>query len=218
MPLLQFLVSLFTSHGYFAVFAVLLICGFGVPIPEDITLVAGGIIAGLGYANVHVMCAIGIVGALIGDSIMFLTGYHFGFRAIKLRWVSWLLTPRRYARAGKIQSLWQSADVHCAIPAWSAFADFSHCRHDSPRFIRAFHLAGWRSCADQRADLGVSRFFRCRKSRVVAAVDQAIQDRVADRSRAPRHRGRCVGVALLAASARCVATLAQATTGDTPMT
>lgn len=98
MPLLQFLVSLFTSHGYFAVFAVLLICGFGVPIPEDITLVAGGIIAGLGYANVHVMCAIGIVGALIGDSIMFLTGYHFGFRAIKLRWVSWLLTPRRYAR------------------------------------------------------------------------------------------------------------------------
>ncbi|MEO8459646.1 MAG: DedA family protein [Dokdonella sp.] len=98
MPLLQFLVSLFTSHGYFAVFAVLLICGFGVPIPEDITLVAGGIIAGLGYADVHVMCVVGIVGALIGDSVMFLTGYHLGFRAIKLRWISWLLTPRRYAR------------------------------------------------------------------------------------------------------------------------
>ena len=95
--MLDFLVSLFTQNGYAAVFIVLMICGFGLPIPEDITLVAGGVIAGLGYANVHLMVAIGIVGILAGDVLMFVLGRHYGERALRLRWVAYLLTPRRYA-------------------------------------------------------------------------------------------------------------------------
>ncbi len=95
--MLDFLVSLFTQNGYVAVFIVLMVCGFGLPIPEDITLVAGGVIAGLGYANVHLMVAIGIVGILAGDVLMFMLGRHYGERALRLRWVAYLLTPRRYA-------------------------------------------------------------------------------------------------------------------------
>ncbi len=95
--MLDFLVSLFTQNGYVAVFIVLMVCGFGLPIPEDITLVAGGVIAGLGYANVHLMAAIGIVGILAGDVLMFVLGRHYGERALRLRWVAYLLTPRRYA-------------------------------------------------------------------------------------------------------------------------
>lgn len=95
--MLDFLVSLFTQNGYVAVFIVLMVCGFGLPIPEDITLVAGGVIAGLGYANVHLMAAIGIVGILAGDVLMFMLGRHYGERALRLRWVAYLLTPRRYA-------------------------------------------------------------------------------------------------------------------------
>lgn len=98
MDLLDALVGFFTTNGYLAVFVVLMVCGFGVPIPEDITLVAGGIISGLGYANVHVMCAVGIAGVLTGDSLMFLVGRHFGTRALRLRWVAMLLTPARYAK------------------------------------------------------------------------------------------------------------------------
>ena len=98
MDLLDTLVRFFTENGYLAVFVVLMICGFGVPIPEDITLVAGGVIAGLGYVNVHVMCAVGLVGVLTGDSLMFIVGRVFGTRALRLRWVAYLLTPRRYAR------------------------------------------------------------------------------------------------------------------------
>ncbi|MFA7321111.1 MAG: DedA family protein [Dokdonella sp.] len=97
MVMLDFLVSLFTQNGYVAVFIVLMVCGFGLPIPEDITLVAGGVIAGLGYANVHLMVAIGIVGILAGDVLMFVLGRHYGERALRLRWVAYLLTPRRYA-------------------------------------------------------------------------------------------------------------------------
>jgi membrane protein DedA with SNARE-associated domain len=97
MEMLDLLISLFTENGYLAVFVILVICGFGLPIPEDISLVAGGVISGLGYANVHVMCAVGLAGVLSGDILMFMLGRIFGERALRLRWVACLLTPRRYA-------------------------------------------------------------------------------------------------------------------------
>ena len=39
---MEFLINFFSNYGYFAVLFVLIICGFGVPIPEDITLVING--------------------------------------------------------------------------------------------------------------------------------------------------------------------------------
>ncbi|SMC19474.1 membrane protein DedA, SNARE-associated domain [Andreprevotia lacus DSM 23236] len=97
METLQYLLPLFTDYGYLAVFLVLLICGLGVPIPEDITLVAGGIIAGLGFANVHWMFAVGMAGVLVGDTFMFFAGHHWGEGVLRWRWVARLLTPARYA-------------------------------------------------------------------------------------------------------------------------
>lgn len=97
MDLLDLLVNFFTDYGYLAVFLILLACGFGLPIPEDITLVAGGIISGLDYANVHIMFGVCMAGVLIGDSTMFLIGRYFGVRVLRWRWVNWLLPPHRYA-------------------------------------------------------------------------------------------------------------------------
>ncbi|NII11380.1 DedA family protein [Oleiagrimonas sp. C23AA] len=99
MDLLERLVSFFADHGYAAVFMALLVCGMGVPIPEDVTLVAGGIIAGLGHANVHVMFGVTMAGVLIGDATMFMLGHHFGVRMLDWRPVAWLITPERYASA-----------------------------------------------------------------------------------------------------------------------
>ncbi len=98
MDLLDSLINVFAQNGYAAVFIALLICGAGAPLPEDVTLVAGGVIAGLGYANVHVMLGVTMVGVLLGDSGMFLMGHHFGARILKWRLVAWLLPPKRYAR------------------------------------------------------------------------------------------------------------------------
>ena len=61
--------SFFVEYGYAAVFFVLVICGFGVPIPEDLTLVTGGVISGLGYTNSHIMFAVGMLGVLVGDGL-----------------------------------------------------------------------------------------------------------------------------------------------------
>lgn len=97
MDILQILLDFFTTYGYAAVFTVLLICGFGVPIPEDITLVAGGIISGLGYTDVHTMFAVGMAGVLVGDGIMFTLGRVYGERVLRFRLVSRIMTPERFA-------------------------------------------------------------------------------------------------------------------------
>jgi len=98
MDLLQQLVTIFAENGYVAVFIALMICGAGLPLPEDITLVAGGVIAGLGYANVHAMVALTMFGVLLGDSAIFLLGHHYGARILKWRFVARVLTPSRYAK------------------------------------------------------------------------------------------------------------------------
>ncbi|OWY37571.1 DedA family protein [Xenophilus sp. AP218F] len=96
MDTLQILLDFFTGYGYFAVFVVLLICGFGVPIPEDITLVAGGIISGLGYTNVHYMFLVGMLGVLAGDGIMFMAGRIYGDKVLQFRPIARILTPARF--------------------------------------------------------------------------------------------------------------------------
>ena len=98
MDLLERLITFFAENGYVAVFMALLLCGAGLPLPEDITLVAGGVIAGLGYANVHIMVGVTMVGVLAGDAGMFLLGHHFGTHILQWKPISWLMPPRRYAK------------------------------------------------------------------------------------------------------------------------
>jgi membrane protein DedA with SNARE-associated domain len=97
MDLLQHLITIFAENGYVAVFIALMICGAGLPLPEDVTLVAGGVIAGLGYANVHAMVALAMFGVLLGDTAIFMLGHHYGARMLKWRFVARILTPTRYA-------------------------------------------------------------------------------------------------------------------------
>lgn len=95
--MLDFLIGFFTDYGYIAVFGILILCGFGLPVPEDITLVSGGVISGLDLANPHTMCVVGLAGVLIGDSTMFLAGRIFGYRIQRIRTFRKILSPRRFS-------------------------------------------------------------------------------------------------------------------------
>jgi membrane protein DedA with SNARE-associated domain len=99
MAVFNQLLPIFTEYGYLAVFVMLLICGFGVPVPEDVTLVTGGVIAGLGYANEHTMVLVGLAGVLVGDGLIFSGGRFFGDGITRMRLFRNLLTPERYAAA-----------------------------------------------------------------------------------------------------------------------
>ena len=95
MGSLERLIPLCAEYDYCAWFVGLRVGGMGVPIHEDITLVAGGVISCLGYSNVHAMFGVCMAGVLLGDLIMFMIGRHFGERALRWRWVAFLLTPER---------------------------------------------------------------------------------------------------------------------------
>ena len=93
MDFLNILINFFSNYGYFAVFGVLILCGFG---PEDISLVAGGVISALGNTNEHIMFGVGMAGVLIGDSVVFSAGYFFGEKILQNKFISKIITPARY--------------------------------------------------------------------------------------------------------------------------
>lgn len=90
--------AFFVEYGYAAVFFVLVICGFGVPIPEDLTLVTGGVISGMGYTNPHMMFAVGMLGVLVGDGVMFAAGRIWGQKILRFKPIARIMTPKRYAQ------------------------------------------------------------------------------------------------------------------------
>ena len=92
---LSFLQAIFLDYGYYAVFGALILCGMGLPLPEDITLVTAGIISELSDKNVHIMLVVAYFGILCGDWMMYLIGWRFGPRLRQSRWFSKLLTPER---------------------------------------------------------------------------------------------------------------------------
>lgn len=71
--------------SYWLVFFSLLACGLGLPLPEDITLFAGGLLSYYGNANVHIMVAISLVGVLFGDTCVYFLGHKFGEK-VRKRW------------------------------------------------------------------------------------------------------------------------------------
>lgn len=78
----EFLTTLLeNSQGllaYATVFFILVICGLGVPLPEDISLILGGFLAHKGAASLPVMMVVGFAGILVGDSLIFFAGRRLG--------------------------------------------------------------------------------------------------------------------------------------------
>lgn len=89
----------FAPYSYAVIFIVLIICGFGVPIPEDITLVVGGIATYYKYTSFWPMLFVSMAGVLLGDGIIFTLGYFFGAKLLKTRWFSKVVKKRRVAMA-----------------------------------------------------------------------------------------------------------------------
>jgi len=94
--MLETLVDFFVSYGYVAIFGVLILCGLGLPVPEDVSLISGGVIAGLGYADPYIMLAVSMAGVLIGDSTMFFIGRTYGERFLSKGFVRRIITPARF--------------------------------------------------------------------------------------------------------------------------
>lgn len=103
MDILHYLINFFSGFGYLAVFVVLVLCGFGIPLPEDVTLVAGGVICALSltanhHLNYHIMILVSFFGVVVGDGIMFALGRMLGPKVTRIPLIKMIMTPRVYIK------------------------------------------------------------------------------------------------------------------------
>lgn len=96
--LLDYLSSLSPEAVYLALAGILLLCGLGLPIPEDISLISAGYMAHLGVVNVHTAFTVCFAAVLIGDTLAFFLGRFFGARVLETRFFQRLFTPRKQLR------------------------------------------------------------------------------------------------------------------------
>lgn len=85
--------------AYTTIVGILLICGFGVPIPEDITLLVAGLLASGGTITLPGAFIAGFVGVMTGDAVLFFLGRRYGKKVFKLPGIRRLFTSERIASA-----------------------------------------------------------------------------------------------------------------------
>lgn len=80
---------------YLVVFGVLILSGFGLPLPEDIPLIVGGYLAGQGYADPWIMFPGAFLSIIGADLIVFSLGRRYGHHIPRLPLLRRYLTPQR---------------------------------------------------------------------------------------------------------------------------
>lgn len=76
-PILEILASSALA-GYAGIVLVLVICGFGIPIPEDVILIYAGYLAAVGPIHVPGALIASFVGVIVGDAGIYWVGQRYG--------------------------------------------------------------------------------------------------------------------------------------------
>ncbi|GAB4296985.1 MAG: DedA family protein [Myxococcota bacterium] len=93
-----FVLETISTYAYVGMFLLLLACGFGLPMPEDVILFTSGYLCYKGIMALDVSIAVAMFGVLMGDSVIFFVGRKFGegMRKGRLPWpFKKLFTPER---------------------------------------------------------------------------------------------------------------------------
>jgi membrane protein DedA with SNARE-associated domain len=89
---------LIASSPYIGVFVVLLLASLGFPVPEEIPVVACGILAHRGVVRWELGLAVCALGVLAGDVILYAAGRRWGQAVLERPSLRRLLTPERRDR------------------------------------------------------------------------------------------------------------------------
>jgi len=93
----EWVAHLIERFHYLGPAAILFLCGLGLPLPEEVTLIACGLLLYEGkvaFLPITVVCSLAI---LAGDTIPYLLGRRYGLKALENRWVARVLHPERFA-------------------------------------------------------------------------------------------------------------------------
>ena len=93
------IVQAIADYPYFGVALAFVLCGLGLPLPEELVLIAGGYVCATfgDRAQLPTMMAWCGGAILAGDLLPFVLGRVFGTRLLRLRWLRILVNRRRLA-------------------------------------------------------------------------------------------------------------------------
>jgi membrane protein DedA with SNARE-associated domain len=80
---------------YLGIFLILFLAGLGVPIPEEVPILASGVLAHEGVVRWWLTLPVCVVGVLAGDVALYWVGRHWGERVLAWRIVRLVLSRKR---------------------------------------------------------------------------------------------------------------------------
>jgi membrane protein DedA with SNARE-associated domain len=131
---LQGVVEQFT---YLGIFAVLVLGSLGVPIPEEMAIIAAAVLSHEGVVRWWLVLPVCLVGVLSGDMVLYWVGRHWGENVLNWRVVRLVLTPKR--------AQWLQA---------------AYRRHALKTVVTARHLMGLRAAAFLTAGMARVPFWK----------------------------------------------------------
>jgi membrane protein DedA with SNARE-associated domain len=91
-----------SDFSLWLLFGVLVFCGLGLPIPEDIILALAGIFTAENDTSITETIIIMYFGILIGDCIAFSLGRFYGKKVLNIKFLARLLNSERQDQVGKL--------------------------------------------------------------------------------------------------------------------
>jgi membrane protein DedA with SNARE-associated domain len=96
MPLAVEMFAGLMGYGYLGIILYMVLTGCGFPMPEEVAIIAGGALAANGQLHWGLTLGSLLIGAQLGDCVMYYIGYHFGRRLLEQnRFWNRLITPER---------------------------------------------------------------------------------------------------------------------------
>jgi membrane protein DedA with SNARE-associated domain len=84
------------GYGYLGIILYMILTGCGFPMPEEVAIIAGGVLSASGQLHWGLTLGALLIGALAGDCVMYYIGRHFGRRLLnKNKLFNRMITPER---------------------------------------------------------------------------------------------------------------------------
>lgn len=93
------MLNLLWQYSYAGIFVGLVLCGIGLPIPEEVPIALAGVAASHGHLNAYFAYLACLFGAIGGDCLMYCVGRYFGRNVLREHpRLAGFLTPEREAQ------------------------------------------------------------------------------------------------------------------------
>jgi membrane protein DedA with SNARE-associated domain len=112
------------NFTYLGIFAVLLLGSLGVPIPEEMSIIAAAVLSHASIVRWWLALPICLLGVLSGDMVLYWVGRHWGEQVLQWRLVRLVLAP-----------------------AWEQWLKAAYRRHALKTVVMGRHLMGLRAAA-----------------------------------------------------------------------